>query len=71
MLFVIGIQVIQRKPVVAGQEVDRGVFTLLGRIQVGRAADALHSSLCQPVVALEEAAQVVAVLAVPLRPAVP
>ncbi len=56
----------------AGQEIDRRARAAHGRVvQVGRPHDAADRRLRQPAVALEEGAQVVAVFAVPFRPAVP
>ena len=41
MLFIVGIQVVQGKAVVAGDKVDRGVLPPVRRIQIRRSADAV------------------------------
>ena len=71
VLDVVGVQVVQGKAVVAGEEVHRGVLPLGGGIQVGGAGDALDRRPGQTSVSLQEAAQVVPVLAVPFCPPVP
>ena len=55
-----------------GQEVDRRVVTAVGRvIEILGAGQTVSCCPCEVAVALEEAAEVVAVLSVPFRPAVP
>ena len=71
VLFIISIKVVECETVVAGNEVHRSVLTLIRRIQIRRAADALYGGVCKTVIALEKAAQIIAVFSIPLCPAIP
>ena len=69
VLVVVGDQVVQREAVVAGDEVDAGVRAAAAPlVQVARAAEPRGELRHHAAVALPEAADAVAVLAVPLGP---
>ena len=72
VFFVVAVEVVQGETVMAGDEVDRGVFAAVeGVIEVVRTGQAVGDDRGQAAVALEETAQFVAVAAVPFRPAAP
>ena len=71
VLFVVAEQVPEGKAVVAGDEVHRGVGAALTAVHILRAHQTQGGRLGAALAALEVAAQVVPVAAVPLRPPVP